>query len=1330
MIICPNCRTPNKLARRFCRECGASLEVRCPRCGFANDCGDKFCGGCGVALGSPGAEMAAPAPAAWPQEVSPVAVPPAPAPTVPPSAAPTVTSPPVSPPPPSPAAPPVPEAPPMAPPEPVIPPTPPAPPEAPPEERPEEEKDRAEAARRELADRYAAAVKRSERRTVTILMAKLGGFAEMAEKMDSEEITRLRDEVFARLSEPIFEYEGYIDKFLGDDVMALFGAPIAHEDSPERALRVALAMREALAQLNEEKLRDTPLTIRMGVNTGPVYVGGVGATGRMDYTAMGDTVNLSARLETAATPDQILISENTYRRVHGSFEINELPPIRVKGKSEPVKVYEVISGKRRRSRIEVAEEYGMAELVGRDEHMKALRQAFHLALEGQGQVVGIVGEAGIGKSRLIYELEKDLEPDTVQIYEGRCLSYGRHMQWLPFIDIFRPLFDIAEEDDGETRKQKVATAIESINPDRAQKLRRLVPYIGNILSIKFDDVEMESLEPQELRERTFSAVREVLRELSRKQPLVLVFDDLQWADDDSRELLNYLVDYLSGMRLLLVCLYRPDFTHSWGSKSYYTQIRPNRLTPEETGEMVKSLLRVEEIDSDLADLIVQKAEGNPFFIEEITKSLKDTGAIDPQTGRLLHPPQPEDIPSTVEEILLARIDRLEPEYKDTLQAAAVAVMGKTFRYKTLDYVISQRMSDGIDLDEHLDALQRAELVVPEHSSSEEEYSFGHALIRDVAYNTLLVSTRRQLHTTVGVFIEQEYADRLEEYIDHLAYHYYHSERPDKALHYTVQAAEKAARIFSNEAAIAHYQHALEAIKTLEADSSQQGELPQLYEQHLDLYRNLGQICKMIHDLHRSRKTFEQMLALARRLNDNREVANASYNLAIIYTLAGDYDTAREYWEPVLEMDRRAEDWNSLALSHAGVGDLEMRRGDYKAALEHFQQALEIQQTRLEADPFNLWISYNNIAAAQEYLGNYHEMLDACRQCEALLADIEDEALRKRLEQYTYGNFGKAYVNLGNYEESLDVQFRVLELVQETGEREVETQVCRLLGHTLLHLGRYEESLHYSQQALQVAREIESTVRESEALNQLADWHLTVGQYEEAEKVLRESLEIIERTGNQSGEAFAQVIEGQICLHRGQLAEATERFSRALQLAREMNSRRDEAIALSNYALALHCLDRSEEALDHSHRAIELAQAMDTRRLLAWGYLRKAFIHFDLRQPKEAKQAATTALVLGEDMGTPDVIASSHALIARCLLAEEEMEAAVDAYEKAVEYLERQRSQVPVEGQETFLHTPERQQVYRELVTLLVDNGKVDKAQYYAEMVGREDLKALVAQHGA
>lgn len=510
-----------------------------------------------------------------------------------------------------------------------------------------------------------------ERKLVTILFADVANSTAMFGNLDPEAVHEIMNGCFRLLMDEIHRYEGTINQFRGDGVMALFGAPIAHEDHAQRACHAGLAIQKALVPYGQSlKTRyGIDFEMRIGLNSGPVVVGSIGDDLRMDYTAQGDTANLAARMESKAEPGSVLVSDNTYRLVREFFEVHPLGGLQVKGKQEPVEAYKLIKTTEVETRIAASLAKGLTRFVGRQREIEILKEAFDKVRSGEGQVVGIVGEAGVGKSRLLLEYRNTLPKGHHWYYEGRCLHYGGSMPYLPILDITRSLIGVKEGEQEHVIRQKLKEIILGID----QNLAHVIPPFQELLSLKVDDEEFSKLEPKQKREKTFEAIRDLLIRGSHDRTVVLVFEDLHWIDKTTEEFLSYMIGWLPRTGILLLLLYRPEYTHQWGSKSYYNMIGLRQLSTTTSAELVAAILEGGDVVPELRELILKRAAGNPLFMEELTHSLLQNGSIQKKNDHfvLARDVSADQVPETIQGIIAARMDRLEESLKRIMQVAAV-----------------------------------------------------------------------------------------------------------------------------------------------------------------------------------------------------------------------------------------------------------------------------------------------------------------------------------------------------------------------------------------------------------------------------------------------------------------------------------------------------------------------------------------------------------------------------------------------------------------------------------------------------------------------------------
>jgi class 3 adenylate cyclase len=648
-----------------------------------------------------------------------------------------------------------------------------------------------------------------ERKQVTVLFADLKGSMELLADRDPEEARKLLDPVLERMMEAVHRYEGTVNQVMGDGIMALFGAPLAHEDHAVRACYAAHEMQTAMRRYAEElrHAQGVEVQIRVGLNSGEVVVRAIGSDLRMDYTAVGQTTHLAARMEQLALPGTIRLTADTLRLTEGYIEVKPLGPVPVKGLEVPVHVYEMVGAGPRRSRMHAAAARGLTRFVGREAELEQLRHALTRAAGGHGQVVAVVGEPGVGKSRLVWEVTHSHRVHGWLVLQAGSVSYGKATSYLPVIDLLKGYFGIEARDGPRAVQEKLTGKLLTL--DRAQE-GSLTALLA-LLDVPADDAQWTALDPPQRRRRTLDAVKRLLLREAQVQPLLVVFEDLHWIDGETQALLDGLVESLPAARLLLLVNYRPEYQHPWGNRTYYTQLRLDPLPAESAEQLLGALLGSDAGLGPLTRVLIARTEGNPFFLEESMRALVETGALAGERGayRLVRPLPAIQVPATVQAVLAARIDRLPPADRVVLQTASV--VGKDVPLGLLQAIAGEGEAE---LTAAIGRLRAAEFLYETRIFPDVEYTFKHALTHDVTYGGLLQERRCRLHGQIVETIERRYPNRLGEHVERLAHHAFRAGEWEKAVGYLRQAGAKALGRSANLEAAAHMEQALEALAHL------------------------------------------------------------------------------------------------------------------------------------------------------------------------------------------------------------------------------------------------------------------------------------------------------------------------------------------------------------------------------------------------------------------------------------------------------------------------------------------------------------------------------------
>jgi class 3 adenylate cyclase/tetratricopeptide (TPR) repeat protein len=1018
-----------------------------------------------------------------------------------------------------------------------------------------------------------------ERKQVTVLFADLKGSMELLADRDPEEARQLLDPVLERMMVAVHRYEGTVNQVMGDGIMALFGAPLAHEDHAVRACYAALRIQEAVKQYATEVQRThgVPLHIRVGLNAGEVVVRAIGSDLHMDYTAVGQTTHLAARMEQMAMPGAILITPAVLGLVEGFVQVKTLGAMPIRGLRDPVEVYEVMGANVVRSRLQVAAAArGLTRFVGRQQELLALQQALERAGAGHGQVVALVGEPGVGKSRLVYEFIHSHHTPGWLVLESASVSYGKATPYFPVIDLLKRYSHIEDHDDTRTIRAKVTGQVLTLD----ETLQDTLPALLSLLDALPEDSPFLTLDPSQRRQRTLDALKRLCLRESQEQPLLLVFEDLHWIDTETQALLESLVESLPTARLLLLVNYRPEYQHGWGSKTYYAQLRLDPLPAASADELLHALLGDDPSLQPLTQLLITRTEGNPFFLEESVRTLVETGVLvgEPGAYRLGQALPPSQVPATVQAVLAARIDRLPPEEKRLLQTAAVIGMEVPL---SLLQAIAEAPEDAVQ--RGLARLQAAEFLYPTRLFPEHEYTFKHALTHEVAYGSLLQERRRVLHARIVEVIEALYPDRLAEQVERLAHHAFRGERWEKALTYFRQAGAKAATRSAYREAVTCFEQALVALQHLP-------ESPDTLAQGIDLRLDLRDVLHPLGEIERIHDCLHEAESLAETLDDQRRLGRICHLMSLLSFQMGDYGRGLVPGQRALAIGAALGDVLLQFYAHHHLGMNYHMLGDYGQVIACLKPAVSLEGM-VRSQPINRSSVANRAWLSRSYaeLGAFAEGIiqseEGIRMAEA------DDLPYNRVSAYM--GAGYLYHRKGDLPRAIAVLERGVELCQVWHIRLLFPGVASDLGVVYALSGRVAEALLLLKQAVEQAGSMRFMPYVSSGLASLSEGYLLAGQLDAAMPLAQRASELARQHNEQGNQAWVLRLLGDIWTHRDPLEaeQAEASYRQALALAEELGMRPLQAHCHRGLGTLYARLGQREPARIELSTAIEMYTSM-------------------------------------------------------------------------------------------------------------------------------------------
>lgn len=1088
---CGSCGFENPVGAKFCEECGARLVRVCPACGQEAKPSARFCSECGAPLSAP---LSAPSGATPPAAIA--------------ASTPIDYTPPY-----------------LA--------------------------ERIRAARAEMEARGPAD---GERKTVTALFADMAGSTALIHDLDPEDARRLIDPVLALMMEAVHHYEGYVAKSMGDGILALFGAPIANEDHPQRALLAALRMQEAM-RLYADGVRlaqGIALQIRVGINSGEVVVRTIRIRDlHTDYDPVGNSIHIASRMESIAVPGSIIASEYTRNLAEGYFAFKALGATPIKGLPEPLAVFEVLGLGPLRTRLQVSASRGLARFVGRARELEQLREARARAQAGHGQIVGVVGEPGVGKSRLCHEF-KLLAPRDCLVLETFSVSHGKAYPYLPLIELLRNYCQITAQDDERRRREKLTGKLLTL--DRA--LEDSLPYLFHLLGAAEPGSALAQMDAQIRQQRTFEAIKRLLVRESLAQPLELIIEDLQWLDSETEAFLGFLAESVANARILLLVNFRPEYRHGWSGKSYYTQLRLDPLGEAEARELLRALLGGAAGLAPLERLILEQTEGNPFFIEEVVQELAEGQVLRGERGhyRLEQVPDKLHIPATVQGVLAARIDRLQPAEKTLLQT--LAVIGKVFPWSLLARVVEQPEDVTKSL---LARLQAGEFIYEHPAFPEVEYSFKHALTQEVTYGSLLSERRRALHERTAQAIEALYSARPEEHCGELAHHFSRSGNTPKAVEYLHCAGRQAVQRSADAEAVIHLTMALTLLATLPDG-------PERARQELALRITLGPAWMASRGFAAPEveATYTRALALCRQLGETIQLFPALLGLRTFYTVRAELRTARELAVQLVALAEKTQDPALLVQAYRALGANLFYLGDPAPARARLEQALALydpRQHRSHGFVYGLepGVQGLSLIAMDLWLLGYPDQ--ACTRSQEALALAQTPS---HPSDSADALFSAAVVRLLRREvqPAHDLAQALVALATDYGLPYGLACGTILSGWALAEQGRAAEGITLIKEGLSAYRATGAELLRTHFLALLAEACARAGQTEAGLATLAEALAVADRTEERVYEAELHRLKGALTLMEpGRKGNGNDRegeaeacFLQAIAIARRQGAR--------------------------------------------------------------------------------------------------------------------------------------------------------------------------------
>ncbi len=1047
-----------------------------------------------------------------------------------------------------------------------------------------------------------------ERKQVTVLFADIKGSTKLLETLDPEEAQKIIDPVLQIMMDAVHRYEGTVNQVLGDGIMALFGAPLAHEDHALRACYAALAMLDEMRRYRQRlgQSEESGLHVGVGMNSGEVVVRSIDTDLNIDYSALGHTTHLAARMQELAGPGLALMSASTLRQVEGFVQVQSLGPVQAKGVSQPVEAYSLIGATTARTRVQAGAARGLTPLVGRDTEIDIFNKLVQRVSSGRGQILAMIGEPGIGKSRLVHEFTCHQLPPGWLVLEGASASYGKATSYFPIIEILRRYFSIGPGEGSEDIQTRVVTQILELDSALKDAIAPILSLLGALPDEKTSGQDRDwlaqmpdipemirrfnSMDPQQRRRYTLDALKRIWIRESRRQNLLLVFEDLHWIDHETQAFLDLLIESLPMVRLFLLINYRPEYNHQWSDKSYYAQLRVDPLQTSSAEELLSKLLGNNPDFSPLKQLLIKRTEGNPFFAEESVRSLVETGVLTGERGAYRPGLKIDDlvIPSTVQNVVADRIDRLSIEEKHLLQTAAVIGMIVPFG---LLRVVAELQDE--KLYTCLAHLQAAEFLYETNLFPELEYSFKHALTNEVTYRALLHDRRTNLHARVVKALEATIPTASHDHIEKLAHHAFSGELWNKAVGYLKNSGDTAASRSSFRSAVLYYERALEALRHLP-------ESPDNVRRGIDLRIEIRSALFVFNDFKRGFEFLQQAIEAAKGLNDHERLGKLFTFMTAHWNLEGNSEQAVITGNQALKYIVGQRNLDSNIVAHNWLGVAYHNLGQFEQSVDELNKALSLIPEGGKAEFFgtNGIVSVNCKAWLIRSLAQIGKFSETLRYGEEAIqtATERDYPLSIVFAYYAVGAVALIQSEFDQAIAALEHGLQVCEAAEIPVQRPL---VVSGLAAAYAFVGRFDEALRLlestADRSISMAGAGSPQVRLGRAMGMVweVETYMLTGRHSEAEALARRVLAVFGESKHRGSEAWLRCLLGDLLarLYPAHSIQAETSYREALTLAQDLGMRPLQARCYLGLGQIHTQSKNAHVARSEIHAAGELYRAM-------------------------------------------------------------------------------------------------------------------------------------------